>query len=183
MLQMEHINYKLEIVNILAGGRNHIRGIAKSLKTNHMTIFRKIRDLEKENVVDFVIEGRNKVYFLKDSPEARQYFLMSENHKLVNVLLKHPFLREIVFKIQKNKRIKFACIFGSYAKGTEMRRSDVDIYLDSDAISAKKEYSKLDSKFSIKLGRWDAKNYLIKEIIKNHILIKGGEIYYERVFD
>jgi len=120
---------------------------------------------------------------LKDSPEARQYFLMSENHKLVNVLLKHPFLREIVFKIQKNKRIKFACIFGSYAKGTEMRRSDVDIYLDSDAISAKKGYSKLDSKFSIKLGRWDAKNYLIKEIIKNHILIKGGEIYYERVFD
>ena len=58
----------------------------------------------------------------------------------------------------------------------------MDLYIESEDSEIKKDYSKLDSKFSIKLGKWDKENLLIKEIIENHILIKGGEIYYERVF-
>ena len=107
---------------------------------------------------------------------------MTENYKLMKLLLKHHFLREVVLKIQENKKIKFACIFGSYAKGLENGKSDVDLYIESEDSEIKKEYSKLDSKFSIKLGKWDKENLLIKEIIENHVLIKGGEIYHERVF-
>ncbi|PJA71206.1 hypothetical protein CO153_02865 [Candidatus Pacearchaeota archaeon CG_4_9_14_3_um_filter_30_11] len=182
MLQMEQKDYSLEIVNVLSRGRNHIRGISKVLKVNHMMIVRKINLLEKENVVNYVAEGRNKVYFIKKSSEGRSSFLMTENYKLMKLLLKHHFLREVVLKIQENKKIKFACIFGSYAKGLENGKSDVDLYIESEDSEIKKEYSKLDSKFSIKLGKWDKENLLIKEIIENHVLIKGGEIYHERIF-
>ncbi len=179
---MEQKDYKLEIVNVLSKGKNHLRGISNLIGINHMMVVRKIISLEKENVVDFVAEGRNKIYFLRDSVEAREYFLMAENYKLVKFLLKHPFLREVVSKLQKDKKIKFACFFGSYAKSSETRRSDVDIYLDVDKLEIKKEYSKLDSKFSIKIGKWNKDNLLIKELIDNHVLIKGGEIYYEKIF-
>jgi len=180
---MEQKDYSLEIVNVLVKGENHIRGIAKILKINHMMVVRKIDELFKKNVVDFNSNGRNKSYFLKNNSEANAYLLMMENYKLINLLLKYPFLREVVFKIQKNKKIKFACIFGSYSKGLEKKNSDVDIYLDIEDINLKKELSKLDSKFSIKIGKWDNKNILIKEIIDNHVIIKGGDVYYERVFN
>lgn len=183
MLQMEQKDYNMEIVNILAKGRNHIRRISELTGTNHMMISRKIKFLEEENVVDYFLEGRNKVYFLKKSPEARSYFLMSENYRLVRLLLRHRFLREFVWNVQLDKRIKFACFFGSYAMGGESNRSDIDVYIESENLSLKKSYSKLDSKLSIKLGKWDGENLLIKEIIGNHILIKGGELYYERAFN
>ena len=179
---MEQKDYKFEIVNILAKSNSHIRGISRILGVNHMMVVRKLVCLEKENVVDYFSEGRNKVYFLKKSSEARSYFVMSENYKLVKLILKHPFLRDVISKIQKNNKIKLAFIFGSYAKGTETKNSDVDIYINCEDLNIKKEYSKMDSKFSIKLGKWDKKNLLIKESIENHILIKGGEIYYEKVF-
>jgi predicted nucleotidyltransferase len=180
---MEQKDYKLEIVNVLVKGENHIRAISNYLGINHMMIFRKITDLEKENVVDFIRKGRNKIYFLKNSPEARSYVLMTEYYKLNKLLLKYAFLREVVLKIQKDKKVKFACFFGSYSKGNEKKSSDVDIYLDINDLNLKKKYSNLDSKFSVKIGKWDKSNLLIKEIIENHIIIKGGEIYYERVFN
>ena len=183
MLQMEQKDYKLEIVNVLIRGKNHLRGISTKLGINHMRVIRKIKHLEKENVVDYVIEGRNKIYFLKESPEARNYVFMSQNYILTKLLLKYPFLREIILKIQKDRKIKFACLFGSYSKGNETKKSDVDIYIEISDLNLKKEYSKLDSKFSIKIGKWDKNNLLIKEIISNCILIKGGDIYYERIFD
>ena len=37
------------------------------------------------------------------------------------------------------------------------------------------------SKLSIKIGKFDTKSLLIKEIIKNHIIIRGVEEFYERV--
>jgi len=178
---MEHKDYIFEIVSVLMRGSNHIRGISNSIKTNHMMVVRKINSLEKMNVVDYRIEGRNKTYFLKDSPEARGYVLMAEDYRLMGLLSKYPFLREVISKIQKDRKIGLAFVFGSYAKGTETKRSDIDIYFESQDASLKKEYSK-DSKFSVKLGKWDKNNFLIKEIIDNHILLKGGEKYYEKVF-
>ena len=38
----------------------------------------------------------------------------------------------------------------------------------------------LDSKLSIKIGKYDKNNNLIKEIEKNHVIIKGVDEYYEK---
>ena len=182
MLHMEQKDYKLEIVNVLSRGKVHIREIAKILSVNHMMVVRKIKDLYNQNVVDFNLEGKNQVYFLKKTVEARNYFLMAENYKLTKLVLKYPFLREFVLRVQGDKRIKLAFIFGSYSKGLENKNSDWDIYFDTENLDIKKDYSQMDSKFSVKIGKWNSNNLLIKEIIKNHVLIKGGEIYYEKVF-
>ena len=84
---MEQKDYKLEIVNELLNNKNHIRGIAKELNTNHMTVIRKIKELAKENVVDYKEEGKNKTYFLKKTVEAMNYVFSAEIYKF-NKLLK-----------------------------------------------------------------------------------------------
>ena len=61
---MEQKEYKLEIVNMLLNGKNHIRGIAGKLKINHMLVSRKVNSLAQSNVVDFMWDGKNKSYFL-----------------------------------------------------------------------------------------------------------------------
>ena len=83
---MSRKDYKLEIVESLLKSDNYIRGLAKKLKTNQMMILRKIKDLEKENVVDFKREGKNKVYFLKKTLEAYEYAIISEYYKLLKTI-------------------------------------------------------------------------------------------------
>ena len=38
----------------------------------------------------------------------------------------------------------------------------------------------LDARVSVKLGKYDSNNILIKEIEKNHVIIKGVEEYYQK---
>ncbi len=185
MLHMKQKSYKMEIINELISNDNHIRGIAKKLNTNHMAIARKMKELQAENVVDYKTEGKNKKYFLKKTIEARSYILSSENYKLNKLLKKYPNLRRIIEKIQEDKRIKLAILFGSYAKGLAKQESDIDVYIETKDKVIKEDLSSISSKLSIKIGEYDKSDPLIREIEKNHVIIKGVEYYYEknRVFD
>jgi predicted nucleotidyltransferase len=178
---MEQKDYKAEIVLELLKAENHVRGIAKALNTNHMNISRKIKELYKENIVDYREEGKNKKYFLKKTSEAKIYVSIAENYKLLRVLEKYPSLRTIIEKIQNNNKVKMAILFGSYAKGLAKQDSDIDIYIDTEDKKLKHELEPIDSKLSIKIGRFDKDNLLIKEIIKNHVVLKGVEEYYGEV--
>lgn len=180
MLHMEHKDYRLEIVNLLLQGRNHARGIAPKIGTNHMLVARKMKELARDNAVDFVQEGKNRSYFLKKTAEARACVFISENYKLILALSRYPGLRGIIEKIQKDKRIRMAILFGSYAKGLATKNSDIDIYIETGKRNIRKELRMLDSRLSIKIGEYDKKNPLMQEIEKNHIVIKGIEEYYEK---
>ena len=63
----------MEIINELLKNNNHIRGMAKNINTNHMNIIRRIKELSKENVVDYKEFGKNKTYFLKKTIESKNY--------------------------------------------------------------------------------------------------------------
>ncbi len=178
---MEQKDYKMEIMLELLKGENHVRSIAKSIGTNHMNISRKIKEFSKENAVDYREEGKNKKYFVKKTSEARAYVLMAENYKLIRVLEKYHSLRGIIEKIQKDQKIKLALLFGSYSKGLAKQESDIDIYIDTDNKKIKQELESVDSRLSIKIGEFNTDNVLIKEIIKNHAILKGAEDYYEKI--
>lgn len=169
-----------EIVGILLKGELHIRAIADRLGTNHMTVLRKMRRLVEENVLDFKKKGRNKVYFVKKTAEARNYVLMVEICRLSMLLKRYPDLRRIVTQIQRNRGAKLAVLFGSYAKGTADKTSDADVFLETESRKLKHEIEEIDSRLSVKIGLYDKKSPLIREIEKNHVIIKGVETYYEK---
>jgi len=175
---MEQISYN--ILSLIQKEDIHSRELAKRLKTNHMTISRRIKKLEEENIIDFKSEGKNKVYFLKKTIEAREYIKIVEHAKLINIIKKYPRLRKIVEKIQ-SKNVELAILFGSYSKGTENKNSDFDIYINTTNRKIKTELELIDSKISVKIGEFNKENLLIKEIIKNNIIIKGVEKYYELI--
>ncbi len=178
---MSQISYKVEIIGMLLRESNHIRGLAKDLKTNQMTISRKIKELEEENVVDFKQEGKNKKYFLKQSIEAKEHIFTYEHYKLLQTIEKYPSLKLIFQKIRENSKVKLALLFGSYSKYSPNKNSDIDIYIETTSQELKEEVAKISSKISIKIGKYDKNNLLIKEINKNHVIIKGVEEYYEKI--
>ena len=180
---MEQKDYKFEIVNMLLKNNDHARSLAKKLGTNHTTISRKIKELSELNIVDYKQEGKNKVYFIKKNPEAKAFIFMTENYKLNQILKKHPYIRKIIEKIQGNKKIRLAIIFGSYARGEETKKSDIDIYTETMDRKIKKDLEMIDSKVNVKIGQYDRKNLLIKEMEKNHVIVKGVEKYYEKIFN
>ena len=177
---MEQKDYKLEIINALIGMRWHVRGLAKHLGTNHMILFRRFKELYNENVLDYKKEGKNKIYFLKNTPEAKAYIFMAENYKLNQLLKEYSNLRNIIEKIQKNKKIKLAIFFGSYAKATAKKNSDIDVYIETNDKKIKQDLERINSKLNVKIGKYDRKSLLIREIEKNHIIIKGTEVFYEK---
>ena len=174
---MEQKDYKLEVIEQLLKQPSHIRAIAKKLDINHMMIKRKIHELLNQNVVDYREEGKNKVYFLKKTIEAKAYVYMAENYKQIKILEIYPVLRKVFENLHK-KNIKLAILFGSYAKKLAKKDSDVDVYIETTDKNLKKELELSDSKLSIKIGKFDKNNLLMKEIEKNHVIIKGIEEYY-----
>lgn len=173
-------NITNEIVLLLSGNNLHTRALAKELNTNHVTVINKLESLMEENVVDFKQEGKNKVYFLKKSVEARNYVIMAELYKLNKVIRIYPALRKIIEAIKRHSKIKLAILFGSYAKGIAKRDSDIDIFIETRDRNLKKELQLLNSKLSVKIGNYNRANLLIREIEKNHVIIKGLELYYEK---
>ena len=177
---MSQNNYNINIVGALLKSENHIRGLAKILNTNQTTIARKVKELYKNNIIDFKQEGKNKVVFIKKSLEAKQYAYNVETQKILEILKKYPYLRRIIEFIKKNEKISLAILFGSYAKGIAKKESDIDIYIDTINNKLKEEVELISSKINVKIGKYNKDSLLIKEIEKNHVIIKGIEIYYEK---
>jgi len=174
-------NLELEVILVLLKNKTHLREIARTLNESHSTIVRKINELAKDNVLDYKKEGKNKVFFIKNNLKAKNYIYSAEIHKLNQLLKKHPELSIIFEDIKKNFPKGMIILFGSYAKGIPKQDSDIDIYLETNNNTIKNKVKEINSKLSIKIGKFDNKSLLIKEIIKNHIIIRGLEDFYERV--
>ncbi len=177
---MEQLNYKMEILLELLRDKNHIRGLAKLVKTNHMNIKRRVDELFENNVLDYKEEGKNKTYFIKNSEEARINVMIAEHYKLLKLLKKYPEIRSTIEKLEKT-RVDIILIFGSYAKFIAKEDSDIDIFMKTNKRKIKTDLEITDSKLSIKIGEYDKNSPLGKEIEKNHVILRGAEDYYEKL--
>ncbi|MCK5233942.1 MAG: nucleotidyltransferase domain-containing protein [Candidatus Aenigmarchaeota archaeon] len=173
-------NIDYEIVLLLLKGKNHLRSISKQLDEAPTTISRRLSALLNENVIDFQIEGKNKAFFLRKNLQAKNYVFNAERHKLMKLLKKYPELDVIIEDILKKCDEKLIVLFGSYAKETAKKGSDIDIYVDTKKRNVKERIECVHSNISVKIGAFDKDAALIKEIIKNHVILKGTEEFYEK---
>lgn len=100
---------------------NAVTDIINSLVQNG---FLKERRLEKKRVYmrQFALNTA--------SPLAHSLFLLVEEERKKKFYLKHPRLRAIVSQIlQSFSSILLLVVYGSYAKGTETKESDLDILI------------------------------------------------------
>jgi len=179
---MFHVEQKLssEIIDLLMKGDLHPRGLAEKLGTNHMTVLRKLRDLQKENVLDCRTEGKNKIFFVKRSIEARNAAMITEILKQSRIISRYPVLRGISKSVQEMPEVSLAILYGSYAKGLAVKGSDIDLYIETLNADVKKQLEQRHSSLSVKTGMFDPSDPLIREIIKDHVIIRGVEEYFEK---
>ena len=57
--------------------------------------------------------------------------------------------------------------------------SDIDVYIEAKDQKLKREIELINSKINIQIGKYDKDNLLIKEIERNHVILKGAEEFYE----
>lgn len=179
-MNQKKVNYTAEVILYLIKKEAHGREIAKELKTSLTRIQSILNDLRDNNAIDYKKIGKNHIYFIKKNMIAKTFVLSAENYKLFKLLKKHAFLEPLFREISKKYKDKIILLFGSYAKFNPKENSDIDIYVDTSDMKVKEEIKKINDKLSIKIGSFDKDNLLIQEIMKNHIIISGGEKYYEK---
>lgn len=179
---MNHVEQNLinEIIILLLKGDLHTRAIAEQLNSNHATVLRKLRNLTDENIVDFHAEGKNKVFRMKRTIEARNAAMIAEIYKQSLVIARYPVLRGIFKAVLEMPEIPFVILFGSYAKGTTLKTSDIDIFIETSDPVRKNQLEQRHSLVSVKTGVFDTRDLLIREIMKDHVIIRGVEVYFDK---
>ena len=175
------INYSYEVLLSLLKKEMHGRELAKELKTSLTRVQSILAELRNINILDYKVEGKNHVYFIKKNIISRSFILNAENYKLSKVLIKHPEFEPIFNDIIKKSKCSLIILFGSYAKEIPKKDSDIDIYIETTSQKIKEDVQKIYDLISVKIGKFNPDDLLIKEIIKNHVIIKGGEEYYEKI--
>lgn len=176
---MNHVvqNRTNEIIRLLIQGPLHVRGIADTLEASHVSISRRLQDLVQDNVLDFTLEGKNKVFFLKKTLEARNAVLIAEIDHQSRAIARYPVLRGVIRKVLEIPDLRLALIFGSYAKGTAHDESDIDLFIETQDRAIRKALEAYHSRISVKIGPFDPENPLIREMMQSHVLITGVEEY------
>jgi len=175
------INYNYEVLLLLLKKEMHGRELAKELKTSLTRVQSILTELREINVLDYKVIGKNHIYFIKKNLMTKSFILNAENYKLTKVLRKNSELEPIFQDIIKKSKANLILLFGSYAKGNPKKDSDIDIYVDTINQKVKEDIQKIYDLISVKIGKFNPDDLLIKEIIKNHVIIKGGEEYYEKI--
>jgi predicted nucleotidyltransferase len=164
----------------------HLREISRETKTDVKAIQLQLKKLEKINVFSSIIRGRNKDYHLNlDNVTTKYYLVMAEVFVSIIYLKRNFLIKKIVEEIE-NKIHYPLILFGSFAKGTYTKESDVDIFVISDkkinTNSIIEATNIVGRKISLKstsrqqfLKGLQNNDPLIKEIVSNHIILKGAD--------
>src|SRR3989338_4617063 len=112
MIQIK-VNYELEVVLLLLKKEMHGRELANVLKTSLTRIQSILRDLRDHNIIDYKIEGKNHVHFIKKGLTAKAFILSAENYKLAKLLWQHPFLEPLFKEAMQKCSGKMILLFGS----------------------------------------------------------------------
>mgnify|MGYP001601095538 CR=1 FL=1 len=175
------INYECEVLLSLLKKEMRGRELSRELNTSLTRIQSILNELRNRTVLDYRTEGKNHVFFIKKNLMAKMFILNAENYKLIKIFEKYPIL-EILFRdIIKKSPDKLIILFGSYAKFIPKEDSDIDIYVDTNERRVKEDIELLNTSLSVKIGSFNKDDLLIKEIIKNHAIIQGVEIFYEKL--
>lgn len=160
------------------------RDIAKKLRMNQKTVSNILNELEKEHILKYNLEGKNKYYHLNEFyPYLKEVINLVETGRKINFLEKYKKLKELFTKLEQRTE-GILVIFGSYANFTSNENSDLDIFL----IGKIKEIEDIEELYNIKINivkstktKFNKNVHIIKEIIKNHIILKGIEDFIELI--
>ncbi len=175
----------LETLSLFTYGYNkeyNIREAAGKTGASSRTAMINLEKLERKGILKSKRVGKAKLYSINKNIHSREYFALAEQYKKILFLEKHLIMKEILEKLD-GTLTGTTIIFGSYAKGTQKKDSDIDIlttstYDKGKVLETEKKYG---IEINIKkypgnlLEKNMSKDPLLKEIKEYHIIIKDIE--------
>jgi len=166
-------------------GRIYGRNIAKKLGMNQKTVSNILNELEKENILKFIQEGKNKYYYLnRFYPNIKEIIQLIEIQRKISFLEKYKSLKELFQKLEERSE-GVLVIFGSYANFSANEKSDLDVFI----LGNIKNIEDLEEIYNLKINviksnrdKFDKNEHITKEIIKNHIVLKGIENFVDLIW-
>jgi len=181
----------LRVLSLFTNGFDreyYIREVGKLLKISPRTAQLILGDLENKGILESKTKGKIRIYTLKRNNLCQMYITLVEQHKTITFLEKNLIIREVIEKI--NPFIKgIGVIFGSYAKGTANKDSDLDIFVVGEY--SREEIKKVSKTYGIEISikcyplktfeKNLANDTLLKEILKNHVVFLNSEQFTKMV--
>lgn len=187
------MNNEFKIINFL--GKNHdkrftMHNLSNKTKIPYATLYRTIK--KSYFLLDIEEIGKSKLVSLKKQDSLISFLTVSSELEKNIYLKNQPLMRRIAKKIEKEKAI--VILFGSYASNNYNKNSDIDILIISRRL--KKKISFLEEEFLfkkkineifltksefIRAHRQSSEN-LVKQVIKNHVLLTNPEEFWRLVF-
>jgi len=170
----------LEVFFLNTKNEYHIRDLARIVKATPIYVQKELKNLESLGLLESRKKGNMVLYKLRTKSP------ISEDLK--RIFLKTESLGMVIMKELDTRKIKFAFIFGSFAKGIETPTSDVDVLIIGDV--SEDDVLRSIAKTERRIGReinfilWTGEEFLekakkkiplIKEISKTPVIMIVGD--------
>ncbi len=166
----------------------YIREVHKLLGISPRTAQLILYDLEHKGVLESETKGKIRVYRIRINSLSRMYLVLAEQYKAIAFLEKNIMAKEIIEKITPFIN-GVGIIFGSYAKATAKKDSDLDIFV----IGAydEEKVRKISETYGIEVSvkcypkkifeKNLANDILIREVMKSHVVFLNAEQFISKV--
>jgi len=182
---------ELKILGLFTEGYDKdffIREVERNLSISSRTAMIWLDALEKKGILASKMKGKIKSYSIRKTFLSKQYFLLAEQYKKIIFLENNPLIKEIIEKIDDSLK-GMVILFGSYANRTQKEDSDLDLFLvgDYDPKRVRLLVERYGLDINIKTYPLEVfekrinDDILLKEIFRNHIILKGGEEFLGRI--
>lgn len=180
---------KLKIINYLGknpGKSFTMHELSKLVKMPYATFYRTVKQMTDLITTEKV--GHSKTVRINlVNPNLRSYLTISSDQESKEFLKNQPIIRKIAAEIGDKDII---LVFGSYAKGTETKSSDIDMLIINKDGKRTVSFSKYEllfkkkinpifvtlKEFRLMLG--DMEENVGKQALKNHIVLNNPESFW-----
>lgn len=185
---------KLKIINFL--GKNTEKSftmhqLSKLLDIPYATFHRVVGKMQNLLIINTV--GKSKTVEVNThNPVVKNYLIISSQEERDEFLKKQPLLKKISDELPEGNYS--VLLFGSYPKGTQTTKSDIDIIVINKMGEKTPSFSRYETLFKLTINPLyftpkevilmlkDKEENVMKQALKNHIIMYNPELFWNLAY-
>jgi len=183
---------KLKIINKLGKEMEKsytMHELSKELNIPYATFHRTIQQMEDLIIMQQI--GKSKIIKLNiKNSIIKSYLAIASEQEKQDFIKNRPLIKKIM---NETKEEEIVILFGSHAKNQETKKSDIDLFIINNKGKRSSSFSKLELLYNKEINAIymtsqefkqmlkDKEENLGKQVLKNHILLKHPEKFWEYV--